>query len=73
MKVFYEVPKEFWRNIKSILKKLSKLWEIFIILLAYFDNFGSVLMKLSRISIKVFTKILLGLRENFEKVLDFGV
>ncbi len=30
-------------------------------------NFGSVLMRLSRISIKVFTKILLELRENFEK------
>ncbi len=26
-------------------------------------------MRLSRISIKIFTKILLGLRENFEKIL----
>ncbi len=37
-------------------------------------NLGSVLMRLSRISIKVFTKILSGLRENFEKILeDFQV
>ncbi len=32
-------------------------------------NFRSVLMKLSRISIKFFTNILLGLRENFVKIL----
>ncbi len=32
-------------------------------------SFRSVLMRLSRISIKVFTNILLGLRENFEKIL----
>ncbi len=32
-------------------------------------NFRSVLMWLSRISIKVFTNILLGLRENFVKIL----
>ncbi len=31
-------------------------------------NFRSVLMRLSRISIKVFTIILLGLWENFEKI-----
>ncbi len=36
-------------------------------------NFGSVLMRFSRISIKVFTKILLRLRENFEKILNFRV
>ncbi len=29
-------------------------------------NFRSVLMRLSRISIKVYSNILLGLRENFE-------
>ncbi len=33
-------------------------------------NFGSVLMRLSRISIEVFTNILLGLKENFEKILE---
>ncbi len=33
-------------------------------------NFKSVLITLSRISIKVFTNILLGLRENFEKILQ---
>ncbi len=32
-------------------------------------NFRSVLMRLSRISIKVVTNVLLGLRENFEKIL----
>ncbi len=31
-------------------------------------NFRSVLMRLSSISIKVFSNILLGLRENFEKI-----
>ncbi len=31
-------------------------------------NFGSVLMRLRRILIKVFTNILLGLREIFEKI-----
>ncbi len=37
-------------------------------------NFRSVLMRLNRISIKVSTNILLGLRENFEKILgDFRV
>ncbi len=36
-------------------------------------NFRSVLMKLGRISIKIFMNILLGLRENFEKILGgFG-
>ncbi len=33
----------------------------------------SVLMRLSRISIKIFTNILLGLRENSEKILCFRV
>ncbi len=37
-------------------------------------NLGSVLLRLRKISIKVFTKILLGLRDNFEKILgDFRV
>ncbi len=36
-------------------------------------NFRSLLMRLSRISIKVFTNILLGLRETFEKILGFRV
>ncbi len=34
-------------------------------------KFGSVLMRLSKISIEVFTKILLGLRESFEKILGY--
>ncbi len=33
-------------------------------------NFRSVLMRLSRISIKVFTNIVLGLRENVEKIFE---
>ncbi len=36
-------------------------------------NFRSVLMRLSRILIEVFTNILLKLRENFEKILGFQV
>ncbi len=36
-------------------------------------NFRLVLMRLSRISIKVFANILLGLRENFEKILGFRI
>ncbi len=35
LKVFYEILKEFWGNVKSILKELSKLWENFEILLLY--------------------------------------
>ncbi len=34
-------------------------------------NFRSVLMRLSRISIKIFTNILLGSRENLKKILGY--
>ncbi len=61
--------KNFEETVKPILKKLSNLREIFYIVSIFRWNFGSVLMRLSRISMKVFTNILLGLRENFENIL----
>ncbi len=49
-------------NFRSVLMRLRRI-------LVNVWNFRSVLMKLKRILIKVFTNILLGLRENFEKIL----
>ncbi len=69
LKVFYEIPKEFWKNVKSILEKTFEVMRKFLNIVSVW-NFRSVLMRLSKISIKVSINVLLGLKENFEKILE---
>ncbi len=70
MKVFYEIilkkRKVSFEETFSVTRKLFNIVSVW--------SFRSVLMRLSKMSTKVFTNILLGLRENFEKILGgFGV